>query len=586
MIRNAVPSLGLHLRLALALLTLLVIAGSVNLASTLIMSRQYLNEVTQVANRGLARQIAEAKAERLVTDDGRLSTRGLEELLHWMMVVHPGPHFYVLDLRGEIIAFDPTAGEPTRDQVALAPVRRYLDRERLDQHRARRAPVEPHHPEQTASGKGPIKTILGDDPRAPGKPTVFSVSPLPAEGEPMGYLYIVLRPQSMETLSESLRGSYILQLTVRNAAAYLLVTLVLGLVVFYRLTRPLRRLAERVDRMSPAIPTHSDDPAPPPDTPPVPDTATPDAPGKRFVGDEVKWLEQRFDAMGERLHRHLDEAEKLDRLRRDLFANVSHDLRTPIATLRGYLETLALGDEALTPEQRAEYLAIALRHSERLSRLVNELLELSKLDSHSVAPNLERFQIGELIQDNTQRFRLRAEKIGVALKADINPDAPAVLADLGLMERALENLIGNALRHTDAGGSVTVAARPHGDRLRISVADTGCGIAEKDLPHIFERFNGSRHLSSGRLSTAGTGLGLAITQRIAELHRSELKVESVVGEGTTFSFELDISPQTRTSGLGRVTRRTREWLDSLRTKDRLRPFTNQGGGAGQPTPQP
>lgn len=420
----------------------------------------------------------------------------------------------------------------------------------------------------------------------------------------MGYLYIVLRPQSVETLSESLRGSYILQLTVRNAAVYLLVTLVVGLVVFYRLTRPLRRLAERVDRMSPAVPPQPDDTsvlllsdrnggvAGPreqevdadlaPENKPIPNTSSP-----KFVGDEVRWLEQRFDAMGERLHRHLDEAEKLDRLRRDLFANVSHDLRTPIATLRGYLETLALGDDTLSPEQRAEYLAIALRHSERLSRLVNELLELSKLDSHSAAPNLERFQIGELIQDNTQRFRLRAEKIGVALRADINPDAPAVLADLGLMERALENLIGNALRHTDAGGSVTVAARPHGGRLCISVADTGCGIAEQDLPHIFERFNGSRNLSSGRLSTAGTGLGLAITQRIAELHHSELKVESVVGEGTTFSFDLDISPQTRTSGLGRVTQRTREWLESLKTKDRIRPFVNRGGsGAGRRTPQP
>ena len=581
------PSLGLHLRLALALLTLLVIAGSVNLASTLIMSRQYLNEVTQMANRGLARQIAEAKAQRLVTDAGKLSSTGLEEILHWMMVVHPGPHFYVLDLRGEIIAFDPAAGEPVKTQVALAPVRRYLDRERLYEHRVRLA-ADQSKPAAAALEREPIQTILGDDPRAPGKPTVFSVSPLPAEGEPMGYLYIVLRPQSVESLSESLRGSYILQLTVRNGAVYLLVTLVVGLVVFYRLTRPLRRLAERVDRMSPTstdppsaqhgtaagslLPSH-------PEAEPelegrdLESSLSPDTPGPGFVGDEVSWLEQRFDAMGERLHRHLDEAEKLDRLRRDLFANVSHDLRTPIATLRGYLETLALGDEALTPEQRAEYLAIALRHSERLSRLVNELLELSKLDSHSAAPNLERFQIGELIQDNTQRFRLRAEKIGVTLRAEINPDAPAVLADLGLMERALENLISNALRHTDAGGSVTVAAHRRGGRLRISVADTGCGIAEQDLPYIFERFHGSRTISNGRLSTAGTGLGLAITQRIAELHHSELKVESTVGEGTTFSFELDISPQTRTSGLGRITRRTREWLDSLKTKDRIRPFS-------------
>ena len=252
--------------------------------------------------------------------------------------------------------------------------------------------------------------------------------------------------------------------------------------------------------------------------------------------------------MATRIQEQMAEIERTAELRRELIANVSHDLRTPIATLRGYLETLGLKEGALTPEQRDEYLTIAVRQSERLGSLGTELFELTKLDRHEVEPSLERFRVAELVQDNVQRFRLRAEAGGIDLHSRFDRDLPPVYADISLMERALENLIENALRHTDTGGTVTVGLRELEERLEVTVADTGHGISEEDLPHIFDRYYRSSrspepHLTGSRHT--GAGLGLAITRRIVELHGGELTVASQLGKGTTFAFTLPVAPRTR-----------------------------------------
>jgi signal transduction histidine kinase len=243
--------------------------------------------------------------------------------------------------------------------------------------------------------------------------------------------------------------------------------------------------------------------------------------------------------MSRRIEHQMAEIERMARTRRELVANVSHDLRTPIASLRGYLETLALKRETLSGEEREEYLQIALRQSERLGELVDELFELTKLDAREIEPRPETLQFAELVQDNVQRFQLRAEEQGVRLGADFDPDLPAVLVDVALMERALENLIENAIRFTPSGGTVTVELEERSDRLRVRVVDTGSGIDEEDLPRILDRSYRSRSVASSK----GAGLGLAITRRILELHGSELEIRSAPGRGTTVSFLLETVPR-------------------------------------------
>jgi len=255
----------------------------------------------------------------------------------------------------------------------------------------------------------------------------------------------------------------------------------------------------------------------------------------------------------EKLHAALSEVEQLKNeleaeniyLRRDLIANVSHDLRTPLASLRGYLETLLIMEDSLPVAKRRSYLEIAARQSEHLATLVEELFELARLDFKGLQLNHESLHLGELACDVLQKFQLAADKKQVNLKVEAPERIPFVRADLSLVERVLENLIGNALKHTPAGGSVSVSVTPNSDWVVARVADTGCGIPEEEIPYIFDRFyrvDKSRNTASG-----GDGLGLAITKRIMKLHDSEITVESTPMVGTCFSFSLPVSEVRKSS---------------------------------------
>jgi signal transduction histidine kinase len=241
---------------------------------------------------------------------------------------------------------------------------------------------------------------------------------------------------------------------------------------------------------------------------------------------------QRAQAEVERLSREL-EAENTH-LRRDLIANVSHDLRTPLVSMRGYLEVLASKGDVLTAAQQREYLATAVRQSERLSTLIDELFELAKLDFKGVNVVREPFPLAELAADVVAKFALAAERAQVVLAIDAPAGLPFVDADLSLIERVLENLIGNALKHTPAGGRVGVHLSAQGDAVVTRITDTGRGIASADLPFIFDRFyrgqDAQRHGS-------GAGLGLAIAKRILELHGARIEVTSGAG-GSCFGFAL------------------------------------------------
>jgi predicted ATPase/signal transduction histidine kinase len=227
-----------------------------------------------------------------------------------------------------------------------------------------------------------------------------------------------------------------------------------------------------------------------------------------------------------RLRREL-EAEN-SYLRRDLIANVSHDLRTPLVSIRGYLEVLAAKHEVLDPAQRRSYLDTAVRQSEHLGTLIDELFELAKLDFKGITLQREAFQLAELVSDVLQKFRLMAAGRQVALELEASHELPLVHADLGLIERAFDNLIGNALKHTPAGGCVTVRLQAGSGSVDADVIDTGAGIAANDLPFIFDRF----YRGGG---SAGAGLGLAITRRIVELHAGTITVQSSAA-GSSFRF--------------------------------------------------
>ena len=262
-------------------------------------------------------------------------------------------------------------------------------------------------------------------------------------------------------------------------------------------------------------------------------------------GDEVARLAAQVEMMSGRIASQIAALERVARQRRELLANVSHDLRTPLASMQGYLELLLLRHGSLEPAEERNYLETAVRQSERLARLVRDLFQLTELEADGMQPGAEDFALAELAHDVVQKFAPDASrrKLQLSVNADATLARPAALmvrADIGLIERVLEHLVENALRHTPAGGAVAIVLGHDGERALMTVRDTGEGIAAEQLPGLFERYYRAERVA-GAGSVAHGGLGLAIARRIVALHGGELKLCSTPGLGTNVSFDLPLA---------------------------------------------
>jgi signal transduction histidine kinase len=266
------------------------------------------------------------------------------------------------------------------------------------------------------------------------------------------------------------------------------------------------------------------------------------------AGDDLDRLSAAVQEMSERIVRQLEQLQQAEVWRRELLANVSHDLRTPLASMQGYLEILLLKHGTMPLDEQRSYLEIATRHGERLGKLIRDLFQLTKLEAHEITLQCEPFSVAELVQDVVQKFQLAAEGRGLHLQSRLIGQQVQVHADIAMIETVLENLIDNALRHTPRDGSIRVEVESQMGRVVVRVVDTGYGIANEDMARLFERYY---HVDRGQDGEAGgTGLGLAIVRRIVELHGSTIQVQSTLGQGTTFGFDLpvittDVAPAPR-----------------------------------------
>jgi two-component system phosphate regulon sensor histidine kinase PhoR len=234
----------------------------------------------------------------------------------------------------------------------------------------------------------------------------------------------------------------------------------------------------------------------------------------------------------------ITEEKRLEAIKRDFVANVSHELRTPLAAIKGYSETLLDGgvdDE----ETSREFLGVIDRHATRMSRLIDDLLTLSRLESQQMAIVPTPVDLSELLNSTEKSFRKHAKDKGVTLSAKVPEDLPVVLGDHDRLEQVVVNLLDNAIKYTPEGGSVILRATSESGVIKVEVVDTGIGIPEADMPRIFERFYRVDKARSRDLG--GTGLGLAIVKHIMQGHNGTLNVESSPGVGSTFSFTLKAS---------------------------------------------
>ncbi|RYG38450.1 hypothetical protein EON81_03610 [bacterium] len=468
----------LHGRLTAIVVALFALSSVLALLLTSSTTRAYAEEERQRLNASLAADLASyLKQEKLIPVTNANMEEGMEEIKR-LMTVNPSIDVYLLDGKGRIVSSSTALDDLDREAVALEPIDRYLQ----------------------PSPRLPLK---GDDPRG-GDPQVFSASRFRG-----GIVYVVLG-RTEGTLVDALAGSYALRAAAAMFGGVALFSIFSGGYIFWALTLRMRKLVAKVDGLSTELAG----------------TGTGEAP---HGCDEIDGLDHAFDSMAMRLRSLVEALQQADTERRDLVANVTHDLRTPIAGLRGYLETLLMRGEALDPAERKDHLETATRQIDRLSGLIDGLLELARLDSARLELHPEPFVAAELAQDVLQEFRLRAKEKGVELRLKTDDGDTMIEADIGLIQRALANLVENALRHTPSGGWIEMAATREPGVVRLSVGDSGKGIAPEDLEQVFERGVRIEDAKGG-----GAGLGLAIVRRIVELHGAEIRVQSEVGVGSRF----------------------------------------------------
>lgn len=426
---------------------------------------------------------------------------GFTGFLRNLLLFEPDSRLYLLDADGTVLASSGDMPLAPGLKVKLGPVQEAV---------------------MVAGDRARAAYVMGDDPQYMREDTVIAARPLkattiqPGDGA-AGYLYLVcqkppLPPGRWELLRSSVAGP-----ALAGVVAVVLIGALIAAWIIGTVTRPLRELSDTVDGAA----RDGFEAA----------AMGPPAPAPRRGGDEFARLRHGFHQMLGALHAQWDRLRRLDQFRREGVSNLSHDLRSPLTATTACLETLQgrwAGDTA-RDEDRA-LLQVALRNTAHAAGMVRALGDFALLDEPSYRLQPVPMDTHELLDDLARRFAGRAAQQGVALEAEHGDTPLAASLDIELFERALANLLDNALKFTPAGGRITLGARREGNEVCVEVRDTGPGIAAADLPHLFERFY--------RKSEGGHGLGLAIVQRIVELHGGRADAASPPEGGTLITLRV------------------------------------------------
>ncbi|PIB36347.1 two-component sensor histidine kinase [Reichenbachiella sp. 5M10] len=485
--KKARISKGLFLKLSGIFLLLLLSVSGLYFYFAIEVADKHFQEKNQKLNAEIAQHIGSELKPFL---GGKLNEKATDDIMHHMMAINPAIEVYLLDTTGVILNYVAPYKKVVLDRVGLDPIYEFLN------------------PSCEAM-------ILGDDPRMEGRTKVFSAAKIEENDKALGYVYVILASEEYDSIGAQLFDSYVLRLGSVYGLITIVAALIIGVVAIYFITRNLSIVIDTVRRfqggeMSARI--------------------------EVTKGGEINELAESFNEMADTIVGNIENMKSMENLRRELVGNVSHDLRTPLAVIHGFIETLIIKDEQLTGEEKRKYLDRALDGTERLKKLVEELFELSKLEAKQVVPVKEAFFINELIDDISQKYTLILEEKGLQIIPVHKGKSFMVYADIGLIERVLQNLIDNAVKFTPANGEIRLEINEKKEQIEIKVTDTGKGIPEDQIPFVFDRYHiGDKRVS---LDNNSTGLGLAIVKRILEIHDSSIRLTSRMGQGTSFSFEL------------------------------------------------
>tara|TARA_Y100000782_G_scaffold115365_1_gene157309 strand:+ start:8027 stop:9499 length:1473 start_codon:yes stop_codon:yes gene_type:complete len=476
-------------RLSLVFFSLLLIVGLSYVLITSYYSRKYYQETTQRLNAHVADHLLE---EVWPFENGQVKEEAVGEIMHSMMAVNPSLEVYLIDPQGKILSHVVLDKKVRLKTIDLTPVEAFI-------------------------ATGGEKYILGDDPRNPGKKAVFSATEVKENGQLLGYVYLVLASEEYEHVSGTLWGSYMLQIGTRTFLVTLIAAFVIGLLLIAFLTRNLRKIQKTVRRFEEG---HYEERIP------------------VSGSGELSELAHTFNHMADTILENIDQLKEVDKLRRDLIANVSHDLRSPMSVIHGYIETLILKEGNLSEAERKKYLDIILQSSNQLKKLVADLFELSRLEAKQIKLQAEPFCINELLQDTVLQYELTAQQKKLEVELDFSEKLPRVEGDIALIGRVIQNLLDNALKYTPEHGTIKISAQQVKKSVEIEIINTGEGIPQEDLPNIFNRYFMANQKENGQSSS---GLGLAIVKKILDMHHSVIEVRSVLHQETRFTFRLPVT---------------------------------------------
>lgn len=486
-------NLTLAQRLTLVFTLLLIACCALSGYMQVQSSNQHSQAVIQRLSANLATQIA---ANNPLLSQNGLNPKAVHSLFNQLMAVNPSVEVYLLDKDGNIVGNAAPEGRLQQLNVDLKPIDALLNGEKMP--------------------------VYGDNPRDPQTRQVFSVAPLQINGITKGYIYIVLLGDEYTTLTSNAQFKSAIYMALRSMGLVILFGLLAGLLAFRWVTRPIRKLTSQIARLDSG------------GMEAIQALAKSDAPsGPRR--DEVTQLQQAFIGLAKRIDQQWQSLMVQDQQRREFIANISHDLRTPLTSLHGYLETLSVKSDNLSNEDRQRYLNIALTQSKKVGCLAQELFELARLEYGVVRPHKEPFSLSELVQDVFQKFELSAQTRRQKLLADITPGIPLVNADLGMIERVLTNLLDNAIRHTPEGGTIEVRLWKQHNQVIVQLKDNGPGIASELKDSLFMRpsiLSENKHRSGG--------LGLMIVRQILKLHGSDIILVEQSKPGACFEFSVPI----------------------------------------------
>lgn len=487
--------LSLYHRLALSICCAFIIMASLLFYWSNSLAEQSKFQAEQKLHLQLAEHLAH---DNPLLQDGVYDKDALENLFHTLMLLGPSFEFYFLDPAGKIITYSADANKIKRESIELSPLVALIA-----------------NPDAVP--------IFGDDPRNLNKQKIFSAAPIYRGDNLQGYLYVIIGGEIYDSIFNQVKNDENLQqYSVLLIGALLLLLLIL-LALFRYFTAPIKQLASEMQAIKAAKFDQS---------------KVTLSQWQHSKNNEVHMLGATFKNMVEQINLQLAQLTENDRIRRELLTHLSHDLRTPLATMQGYIETMVIKGDQLTSQEQTEYLATAQRNSMQLKRLIDQIFELAHLEDGQVTVNLETFAIGELLHDIMAKFSLKAKSRNISLTLQPQQCRYIVYSDIAKLERIITNLLENALRHTSEGGEVAIIVSQLTNKVKIAVTDNGSGISKEDIAYIFDaRYRASNAIED---KTPHAGLGLAISQKLSRILNSELFVDSKLGLGSNFSLSLQL----------------------------------------------